>query len=125
MQSAPAPSAQRIAPRHEVVTAGMVDGNADFGEYLATASTNAGLPVRERDIAERYLLEVTDAARPPVHDAEVAIATRRPRRASDVGPHRYGRARVAAPCLPSRRGWTIPRSASRCLGLGLVACDAG
>ena len=50
---------RRIAPRHDTVTAGMVDDNADFGEYLATARRNAGLPVRERDIAERYLLEVT------------------------------------------------------------------
>jgi uncharacterized protein YegL len=60
-------------PHHPVVTAGMVDDNADFGEYLAYRQRHAGLPVRERDVAERYLLEVTDASGHPVHDAEVAV----------------------------------------------------
>ena len=50
-----------------------MDDNADFGEYLAYRQRRAGLPVRERDISERYLLEVTDAAGRPVHDAEVAV----------------------------------------------------
>ena len=49
--AAPAPMQSAPAPRHEVVTAGMVDDNADFGEYLAYRQRNAGLPVRERDIA--------------------------------------------------------------------------
>jgi uncharacterized protein YegL len=69
-QPVPAP---RARPAHETVTAGMVDDNADFGEYLAYRARHAGLPVRERDIGERYLLEVTDAAGRPVHDAEVAV----------------------------------------------------
>ncbi|MET0334278.1 MAG: VWA domain-containing protein [Rhizobacter sp.] len=60
-------------PANPVVTAGMVDDNADFGEYLAYRQRRAGLPVRERDISERYLLEVTDANGHPVHDAEVAV----------------------------------------------------
>ncbi len=59
--------------RDATVTAGMVDDNADFGEYLAYRQRNAHLPVRERDISERYLLEVTDARGNPVHDAEVAV----------------------------------------------------
>jgi Mg-chelatase subunit ChlD len=67
---APGPVQRPHAP---VVTAGMVDDNADFGEYLAYRQRHAGLPVRERDIAERYLLEVTDANGHPVHDAEVAV----------------------------------------------------
>ena len=67
----PAPRLQR--PAHETVTAGVVDDNADFGEYLAYRLRRAGLPVRERDISERYLLEVTDATGRPVHDAEVAL----------------------------------------------------
>ena len=70
-QPQPLPQAQR--PAHEVVTAGVVDDNADFGEYLAYRQRRAGLPVRDRDISERYLLEVTDAAGRPVHDAEVAL----------------------------------------------------
>jgi Mg-chelatase subunit ChlD len=67
----PQPLPQR--PAHETVTAGMVDDNADFGEYLAYRQRHAGLPVRDRDISERYLLEVTDANGRPVHDAEVAV----------------------------------------------------
>ena len=60
-------------PAHETVTAAMQDDNADFGEYLAYRQRNTHLPVRERDISERYLLEVTDAQGDPVHDAEVAV----------------------------------------------------
>ncbi|HEY2925485.1 VWA domain-containing protein [Piscinibacter sp.] len=67
----PQPAPQR--PLRETVTAGMVDDNADFGEYLAYRQRHAGMPVRERDISERYLLEVTDASGHPVHDAEVAV----------------------------------------------------
>jgi von Willebrand factor type A domain len=64
---------RRQRPPHEPVTAGMVDDNADFGEYLAFRQRNAGLAVRDRDVSERVLLEVTDAAGRPVHDAEVAV----------------------------------------------------
>ena len=53
----------------------MVDDNADFGGVPRHRQRNAGLPVRRRDIAERYLLEVTDTAGRPVHDAEVAVGT--------------------------------------------------
>jgi uncharacterized protein YegL len=60
-------------PPREPVTAGMVDDNADFGEYLAYRQRGGPLPVRERDISERYLLEVTDAQGHAVHDAEVAV----------------------------------------------------
>ncbi len=69
---APTPEVQRMRP-HPVVTAGMVDDNADFGGYLAYRERHAGLPVRDRDVRERYLLEVTDANGHPVHDAEVAL----------------------------------------------------
>jgi Mg-chelatase subunit ChlD len=69
----PQPAPRPARPAHEIVTAGVVDDNADFGEYLAFRQRRAGLPVRERDISERYLLEVTDAAGRPVHDAEVAV----------------------------------------------------
>lgn len=72
-QSSPPSIVPHQRQRFETVTAGMVDDNADFGEYLAYRQRNAGLPVRERDISERYLLEVTDGAGRPVHDAEVAV----------------------------------------------------
>ena len=54
----------------------MVDDNANFGEYLAYRERTLAskrLLMRDRDVSERQLLEVTDAAGRPVHDAEVAI----------------------------------------------------
>ena len=68
-----APAPQAPEPLDAVVTAGVVDDNADFGAYLAYRQRNTQQPVRERDISERYLLEVLDAAGRPVHDAEVAV----------------------------------------------------
>ena len=67
--SVPAPISQQAAPP---VTAGMVDDNAAFSEYLAF---RARTPVqhRERDVRERYLLEVKDAAGHGIADAEVAV----------------------------------------------------
>lgn len=99
VQSLPAPMPQRIAPRPPVVTAGMVDDNADFGEYLAYRQRSAGLPVRERDVTERYLLEVTDAAGRPVHDAEVAV-----QRAGQAEPVAWARTDTAG------RVWLHPRA---------------
>ena len=99
VQSMPAPMPQRIAPRHSTVTAGMVDDNADFGEYLAYRQRNAGLPVRDRDVAERYLLEVTDERGRPVHDAEVAV-----QRAGQHEPVAWARTDTAG------RVWLHPRA---------------
>ena len=75
---APMPSKPQPAPRERDlaagVTAGVVDDNADFGEYLAYRERRAqGLALRERDVSERYPLDVVDAAGRPVHDAEVAV----------------------------------------------------
>ncbi len=70
----PEPPMPRRPPRpREAVTAGMVDDNADFGEYLAYLGRHPGLPVHERDVSERHLLEVLDVAGRPLHDAEVAV----------------------------------------------------
>lgn len=66
-------SVLRPPPRRDTVTAGMVDDNADFGEYLAYLERHRGLPVHERDVAERHLLEVVDSDGRPLHDAEVAV----------------------------------------------------
>ena len=100
-QAAPQSQAQLQAqrPATPVVTAGVVDDNADFGEYLAYRQRNASRPVRERDISERYRLEVTDAQGRAVHDAEVAVQ----------------RAGVAAPVMWARtdtagRVWLHPRA---------------
>ena len=69
-----------------------------------TVPATPALPVRDRDIGERYLLEVTDAAGRPVHDAEVAV--QRAGRAEPVAwaPHRHRRPRVAAPSRLPRCG---------------------
>ena len=57
-----------------VVTAGMVDDNAAFSEYLAYRErTQSQVAYRERDVRERYLLEVNDAQGRGVPDAEVAV----------------------------------------------------
>jgi len=114
---APAPVAQAEMIRRpdrprETVTAGMVDDNADFGEYLAYRRRNAGLAVRDRDVSERYLLEVTDAAGRPVHDAEVAL-----QRAGDATPIAWARTDTAG------RVWLHPRafagSSDRQLGIAV------
>jgi Mg-chelatase subunit ChlD len=72
----PAPPHQKQPPaqRQAVVTAGMVDDNAAFTEYLAYRQRTQGqVAYRERDVRERYLLEVNDAQGRAVPDAEVAV----------------------------------------------------
>ena len=74
-----APQDLQDAPRQAFaqVTAGVVDDNADFGEYLAYRQRQASSPnrlnVRDRDITERYRLSVNDAAGRPVPDALVSV----------------------------------------------------
>ena len=74
---APAPSSlpqRQPAPQQKPgpVTAGMVDDNADFSEYLAFRDRT---PVqhRSRDIRERHLLVVRDPQGRGVADAEVLV----------------------------------------------------
>ena len=64
-----APSVPQVAAP---VTAGMVDDNADFNEYLAFRARTQ-VQHRERDVRERYLLDVKDASGHGVPDAEVAV----------------------------------------------------
>ncbi len=60
--------------RTEPVTAGMVDDNADFGEYLAYLQRRGELGLRERDVSERYRISVRDRNDRPVADAELALS---------------------------------------------------
>ncbi len=71
---APQP-AQRQRQQHAqaVVTAGMVDDNADFASYLQFRHRNAGVAHRERDVSERYLLQIRSTTGEVVPDAEVAL----------------------------------------------------
>lgn len=99
-QAWPEPPLPRRPPRpRETVTAGMVDDNADFGEYLAYLGRHRGLPVHERDVSERHLLELVDAAGRPLHDAEVAL-----QRAGRREPLMWARSDAAG------RVWLHPRA---------------
>ncbi len=72
----PTPALQALPPTRpadEPVSAGVVDDNADFGAYLAYRERRAQLPVRVRDVRERYGLTVHDARGRPVPDAEIAV----------------------------------------------------
>ncbi|MBX3654729.1 MAG: VWA domain-containing protein [Ramlibacter sp.] len=76
-RAAPPLSPQAVMPQPaprpaEAVTAGMVDDNAAFGEYLAFRGRTQ-VAHRPRDVHERYLLEVRDSAGHAVADAEVAV----------------------------------------------------
>ncbi|QTN22883.1 VWA domain-containing protein [Rhizobacter sp. AJA081-3] len=114
LQSAPSSIAPRQRPRHETVTAGLVDDNADFGAYLAYRQRNAGLPVRDRDVGERYLLEVTDAAGRPVHDAEVAV-----QRAGRAEPVMWARTDTAGRAWLHPRAFLAPNVSDRALGVAV------
>ena len=75
-QIAPVPT-ERQRPqrsqRSQAVTAGMVDDNADFASYLQFRQRHAGVAHRERDVSERYLLQVKGTTGEVVPDAEVAL----------------------------------------------------
>jgi len=68
----PAPVQRQPQAPAQPVTAGMVDDNANFGEYLAFRARTQ-VQHRERDVRERYLLEVKDASGRGLADAEVAV----------------------------------------------------
>ena len=67
-----APQTQPMPLEQAVVTAGMVDDNAAFSDYLSFRKRTQ-VQHRERDVRERYLLEVNDARGHGVPDAEVAV----------------------------------------------------
>lgn len=68
----PAPAQQQQWTAPPVVTAGVVDDNADFSAYLAFRDRTR-VQHRPRDIRQRHLLEVKDRRGRPVGDAEVAV----------------------------------------------------
>lgn len=66
----PAPIQQQ--PKTGPVTAGVVDDNANFGDYQAFRNRTQ-VAHRPVDVAERYLLQVKDPAGRSVSDAEVRV----------------------------------------------------
>jgi Mg-chelatase subunit ChlD len=67
------PSLRNRAPvSSEQVTAGVIDDNANFAEYLGFRQRTQ-VPHLERDVSERYLLQVRDAHGRSVPDAEVRV----------------------------------------------------
>ena len=66
----PAPRSQT---QNEPVTAGVVDDNEQWNDYLDYRARHDYLWVNERDISERITVQVWDANNEPVHDATVEI----------------------------------------------------
>lgn len=60
-------------PRNEPVTAGVVDDNEQWNDYLDYRARHDYLWVNERDVSERITIQVWDEANEPVHDATVEI----------------------------------------------------
>jgi Mg-chelatase subunit ChlD len=115
-RAAPPPA---LEPVDAVVTAGVVDDNADFGGYLAYRQRNPQQPVRERDISERYLLEVLDANGRPLHDAEVAV-----QRAGVSEPVMWARTDTAGRVWLHPRAFVAPAFAAEPV-LGVAVRKAG
>jgi Mg-chelatase subunit ChlD len=68
------PPAAAPRPADEAVTAGVVDDNTDFGEYMAYRQRWPQLARRDLDLSQRVLLDVRDSAGRPVPDARVRIS---------------------------------------------------
>jgi len=55
------------------VTAGVVDDNAEWADYLEYRDRSRVRNVRDRDVSERYLIMVLDEYDLPIHDAQVTV----------------------------------------------------
>ena len=68
--SSPASERQRTA-----LSAGEVNDNERWDEYVYYRNQYSGPPVHDVDITERYVITVTDANGRPVHNARVRVST--------------------------------------------------
>ena len=60
--------------RYEPVTAGVVDDNEEWTDYLEYRSRRSyRTKVNDREVSERYWIVVQDSENLPVHDAEVTV----------------------------------------------------
>jgi Mg-chelatase subunit ChlD len=67
------PLTPRRRPADEPVAAGVVDDNADFGEYQAFRARWPQVPRRDLSVAERVLVDVRDERGRPVPDARIEV----------------------------------------------------
>ena len=61
--------------RRPALSAGEVNDNELWDEYLLYRRQYSGAPVHDVDVSERYVITVTDAAGQPVHNARVRVST--------------------------------------------------
>ncbi|MCZ7572157.1 MAG: VWA domain-containing protein [Ardenticatenaceae bacterium] len=71
---APPPAHPDRSRQFEPVTAGVVDDNEQWQAYLDYRARHDYLYVNDRDVSERYVVQVWDSAGQPVHDAVVRIS---------------------------------------------------
>ncbi len=66
---------EAMAVQTEPLRAGEVDDNINWDDYLLYRRNYAGPRVHDRDVSERYIVEVQDGQGNPVLDAQVRILT--------------------------------------------------
>lgn len=76
MPMAPASGSSAVRQQQVVVTAGVVDDNADFAAFQQFLQRHEEASNLGRDISVRHRLQVVDAQGRPVPDAEVAVSAR-------------------------------------------------
>lgn len=100
----PAPYRRPATPRpaDEPVTAGVVDDNADFGEYQAFRARWPQVERRDLAIADRVLVDVRDERGRPVPDARIEAVL--------PGAHGGGGLPLWARTDASGRAWLLPQA---------------
>lgn len=72
-------SAERSADDRErqraALSAGEIDDNERWDEYVHYRNLYAGPPVHDVDVTERYVITVTDSGGRPVHNARIRVST--------------------------------------------------
>ncbi len=70
----PSPERRRSRPNPVTLSAGEVDDNERWGEYLRYRSSYAGPRVHDVDVSERYVISVRDSRGRPVPNAIVRVS---------------------------------------------------
>ena len=72
--SSPRESASDGERQRTALSAGEVNDNERWDEYVHYRNQYAGLPVQDVDVSERYVITVTDSDGQPVHNARVRVS---------------------------------------------------